>query len=41
MGFVPVAVSVPANVALEIEMSADNWAFGSVDGKPRDEASLQ
>jgi len=32
---VPVAVSVPANAKLKIEMREDNWAFGEIKGSPR------
>lgn len=31
----PVAVSVPADAEIEIEMVADNWAFGEVRGRLR------
>jgi len=32
---VPVAVSVPYNVELDITMTLNNWAFGDITGKPR------
>ena len=35
MGFAPVAVSVPANAEITIDMKAENWAFGDVTGKVR------
>ncbi len=37
---VPVAVSVPnTNEELTIRMTFDNWAFGTVTGKPRGSAN--
>jgi hypothetical protein len=32
---VPVAVSVPQNLEIEITMAHDTWAFGVIPGKPR------
>ena len=32
---VPVAVSVPENVEIDVKMTTDNWAFGDVVGLPR------
>ncbi len=32
---IPVAVSVPASLPISIEMSFDNWAFGTFVGHPR------
>lgn len=33
---VPVAVSVPTNVEkFTARMTFDNWAFGAIEGKPR------
>ncbi len=32
---IPVAVSVPANLELEISMNVDKWAFGKIVGKPK------
>ena len=31
---VPVAVSVPSNVEITIEMQHDSWAFGKITGAP-------
>lgn len=31
----PVAVSVPASLEVEIKMTEQNWAFGEIAGKPR------
>lgn len=31
----PVAVSVPADAEIEVEMVARNWAFGEVPGRAR------
>lgn len=31
----PVAVSVPGTAEVEITMTAENWAFGTVNGTPR------
>lgn len=31
----PVTVSVPANVDVNVSMIQDNWAFGRVVGKPQ------
>ncbi len=31
----PVAVSVPQNLDIEITMAHDTWAFGVIQGKPR------
>ena len=33
---VPVAVSVPENVSIKIEMETANWAFGKIKGTPRE-----
>lgn len=34
---VPVAVSVPADVQKpEVTMTFENWAFGTLEGKPRE-----
>lgn len=35
IGFKPVAARVPANVDLDITMTAENWAFGEVKGTSR------
>jgi len=32
---IPVAVSVPETLSVQITMKATNWAFGDVIGKPR------
>jgi hypothetical protein len=32
---VPVAVSVPDTIDIEISMNTENWAFGKVIGTPR------
>lgn len=32
---VPVAVSVPEHVAIQIQMETANWAFGTIRGVPR------
>ncbi len=32
---VPVAVSVPENLDIRIQMKTTNWAFGDIQGKPR------
>lgn len=32
---IPVAVSVPANSDITIEMTTKTWAFGEVKGAPR------
>ena len=32
---IPVAVSVPANVEIEVSMQVDKWAFGKIVGKPK------
>jgi len=32
---VPVAVSVPANIDVEVNMVEQNWAFGEIAGAPR------
>ena len=32
-------MSVPARTEISIEMKADNWAFGTVQGLSRDEAA--
>jgi hypothetical protein len=32
---IPVAVSVPDNLAIQIEMETINWAFGKIRGTPR------
>ncbi|MCC7014405.1 MAG: hypothetical protein IT454_17730 [Planctomycetes bacterium] len=29
-------MSVPANAEISVEMKADNWGFGRVQGTPRD-----
>lgn len=31
----PVAVSVPQNQSIEIEMTLASWAFGEIRGTPR------
>lgn len=31
---IPVAVSVPKNVEVKIEMETQNWAFGEIAGTP-------
>ena len=31
---IPVAVSVPQDVEIKIEMKTENWAFGGITGKP-------
>ena len=34
---VPVAVSVPEDVSeFDSRMTFENWAFGSIEGRPRD-----
>jgi len=33
---VPVAVSVPGDLAVDISMNFENWAFGDFVGKPRE-----
>jgi len=30
-------VRVPGNAKIQISMKADNWAFGAVEGKPREQ----
>lgn len=32
---VPVAVSVPNEIDINIKMTLDNWAFGNIEGSPR------
>lgn len=32
---IPVAVSVPAQTQVTVEMETTNWAFGKIVGKPR------
>lgn len=32
---IPVAVSVPEDLAIRIQMKTTNWAFGDIKGKPR------
>lgn len=34
---VPVAVSVPQNIAIKVTMETANWAFGDVVGTPLDD----
>ena len=33
---IPVAVSVPENIAIQISMETSNWAFGRIRGVPRE-----
>ena len=32
---IPVAVSVPENLDIRVQMKTTNWAFGDILGKPR------
>jgi hypothetical protein len=32
---IPVAVSVPENISIQIQMETANWAFGKIRGTPR------
>jgi hypothetical protein len=32
---IPVAVSVPDSLAIQIQMETTNWAFGKIRGTPR------
>jgi len=32
---IPVAVSVPADVEIEVSMTVEKWAFGKIVGKPQ------
>ncbi len=32
---IPVAVSVPANVEIEVSMNTEKWAFGKIAGTAR------
>jgi len=31
---VPVAVSVPANAVVDVTMTLETWAFGTLEGEP-------
>jgi hypothetical protein len=33
---IPVAVSVPDSIAIQIQMETSNWAFGKIRGTPRE-----
>ena len=33
---IPVAVSVPEDLDIRIQMKTTNWAFGDILGRPRD-----